>query len=73
MNPLEDPLAVKSEHCQELKAKSLDSKEIIKTEIKQEIPESVDPLSTEFIKEEIQETISVDEITIEDFKIEDNV
>ena len=51
----------------------MDSKEIIKTEIKQEIPESVDPLSTEFIKEEIQETISVDEITIEDFKIVDNV
>ena len=43
------------------------------TEIKQEILECVDHLSTEFIKEEIQETISVDEIIIADFKIEDNV
>ena len=64
---------MKSEHCKELEAKSLDSKEIIKTEIKQEIPECEDPLSTEFIKEETQETISVNEITIDDFKIVDNV
>ena len=70
MKTLEDPLTVKSGHCEELKAESL---EMIETEIKQEIPESVDPLSTEFIKEETQETISVDEITIEDFKIEHNV
>ena len=58
MNPSEDPLAVKSEHCKEFESESLDS---IKTEIKQEISESVDPISTEFIKEKIQGKISVDE------------
>ena len=50
--------------------------EIIKLEIKQEIQETEDlqdPLSTEVIKSDLQESISVDEITIEEFKIEDNV
>ena len=51
----------------------MDSKEIIKTEIKQEIPKIVDPLSTEVVKSNLQELVSVDEITIEEFKIEHNV
>ena len=79
---------MKSEHCEdivesgeislesELEAESIDCKETIKLEIKQEIQETEDlqdPLSTEVIKSDLQESVSVDEITIEEFKIEDNV
>ena len=76
MNPLEDPLTVKTELYDQLEAKSIDCKETIKVEIKQEIQETEDvqdPLSTEVIKSDLQESVSVDEITIEEFKIEDNV
>merc|ERR1719419_449573 len=54
MNPLEDPLTVKSEHCEDIvesceislesepEAESRDCKETIKLEIKQEIQETED-------------------------------
>merc|ERR1711922_82220 len=64
MNPLDDPLTVKSEHCEdidvesgenslesELEDESVDCKETIKLEIKQEIQDTEDvqdPLSTEY-------------------------
>ena len=88
MKSLEDQLTVKSERCEnivesgeislelELEAESIDCKEIIKLEIKQEMQETEDlqdPLSTEVIKRDLQESVSVDEITIEEFKIEHNV
>ena len=85
MNPLEDPLTVKSEHCEdidvesgeislesELEAESSDCKETIKLEIKQEIQETEDlqdPLSTEVIEQDLH----IDDVTIEEFKIEDNI
>ena len=85
MNTLEDPLTVKSEHCEdidvesgeislesELEAESIDCKETIKVEIKQEIQETEDlqdPLSTEVIEQDLH----VDDVTIEEFKIEDNI
>ena len=83
INTLDDPLTVNSEHCQdivvsseislesELEAESIDCKETIKLEIKQEIQETEDlqdPISTE-----VNESSSVYEITIEEFKIEDNI
>jgi len=55
----------------EVEAESIDCKETIKLEIKQEIQETEDlqdPISTEVI-----ESSSVDEITIEEFKIEENI
>ena len=72
-----------SEHCQdivvsseislesELEAESIDCKETIKLEIKQEIQETEDlqdPISTE-----VNESSSVDETTIEQFNIEENI
>ena len=84
MKTLEDPLTLKSEHCEdivesgeislesELEAESSDCKETIKVEIKQETQETEDlqdPLSTEVIEQDLH----VDDISIDEFKIEDNV
>ena len=75
---------MKSEHCEdivesgeislesELEAESIDCKETIKLEIKQEIQETEDlrdPLSTEVIEQDLH----IDDVTIEEFKIEDNI
>merc|ERR1719186_430861 len=85
INTVDDALTVNSEHCQdivvsseislesEVEAESIDCKKTIKLEIKQEIQETEDlqdPISTE---EHLQEPSPVDEITIEEFKIEDYV
>ena len=83
MNPLEDPLTVKSEHCEdidvesgeislesELEAESIDCKETIKLEIKQEIQETEDlqdPISTEDL---ISTNVEDQSFT---FKMEDNL
>ena len=78
INLLEDPLIVKSEHCEEvvesgeisleseLEAEPSDCKETIKFEMKQEIQETEDlqdPLSTEVIEQDLH---------VEELKIEDN-
>ena len=89
INTLDDPLTVNSEHCQdivvsseislesELEAESIDCKETIKLEVKQEIQETEDlqdDISNEDIQHGEQESYFVDhEITIEEFKIEDNI
>ena len=65
---LNDPISVESH----LEAKSSDGKETIKCEIKQEIQETEDlqdPLSTEVIEQDLH----IDDVTIEEFKIEDNI
>ena len=87
INTLDDPLTVNSEHCQdivvsseislesELEAESIDCKETIKLEIKQEMQETEDlqdPISTEANELDEQESRAVDEKLIEEFKIENN-
>ena len=87
INTVEDPLTVNSELCQdivvsneislesEVEAESIDCKETIKLEIKQEIKETEDlqdPLSTEDIELDVLESCAVDEKLIEEFKIETN-
>ena len=83
VNTLYDPLIVNSEHCQdivsseislesELEAESIVCKETIKLEIKQELQETEDlqdPISAEVIEEDLQDSTSIDEICIEQFKI----
>ena len=68
---LDDPISVESE----LEAESIDCKETIKLEVKQEIQETEDlqdNISNEDIQHGEQESYFVDhEITIEEFKIED--
>ena len=82
MKTLEDPLTIKTEHCEdifgvesELKAESIDRNKAIKLEIKQKIQEAEDiqdPLSTEVIENDFRFS---DESSncIEEFKIHDNV
>ena len=68
---LDDPISVESE----LEAESIDCKETIKLEIKQEIQETEDlqdPISTEANELDVQESRAVDEKLIEEFKIENN-
>ena len=65
---LDDPIFVESQ----VEIESSDCKETIKCEIKQEIQETEDlqdPLSTEVIEKDLH----VDDVTIEEFKIEDNI
>ena len=65
---LDDPISVESE----LEAESIDCKETIKLEIKQEMQETEDlqdPLSTEVIEQDLH----IDDVTIEEFKIEDKI
>jgi len=70
---LDDPISVESE----LEAESIDCKETIKLEVKQEIQETEDlqdNISNEDIQHGEQESYFVDhEITIEEFKIENNL
>ena len=80
---VDDPLTIETEDMadfhesgeisleSEVEAESIDCKETIKLEIKEEIQETEDlqdPISTE-----VNESSSVYEITIEEFKIEDNI
>ena len=84
INPLEDALIVKSETCEdsvesgetslipELKAESIDCKGTIKLEIKQEIQDTED-LQDHLSTEVIEQDLHIDDVTIEEFKIEDNI
>ena len=73
MNFVDDPLTVKNENCDELKTESVDYKETIKLEVKQEIQEIEDvddPLS---IGGDLRESSSVNSITCEEIKMEIDV
>ena len=60
---LEDPLSLKSEHCEDIFG--VESELKIKQEI-QETEELQDPIST-------GQDLHIDDVTIEEFKIEDSV
>ena len=63
---LEDPLSLMSEHCED--NFGVESELKIKQEI-QETEDLQDPLFTEVIEQDLH----IDDVTIEEFKIEDNI